>query len=404
MNIDSQARIVKKGTVEIISEGELLQKLSASKKKKKPLRIKYGADPSRPDLHLGHTVPLNKLRQFQELGHRVIFIIGDFTAMIGDPSGQSETRKPISPKEIAKNASTYQKQVFKILDKKRTELVYNSKWCRKMDFTEVIKLASRYTVARMLERDDFLKRYKAQRPIGIHEFLYPLIQGYDSVVVKADVEIGGTDQKFNLLVGRALQRDFGQTPQVAVILPLLVGTDGTQKMSKSLGNYIGITESPREMFGKIMSISDRLMFDYYSILLGNKKSELDTTDLKQLKLELARKLAARHYDPGVAEREYQHFEKVFSRRGLPDEMEKCRLEGLSSGGGKDVWIIKLLLATRTVSSRNEAERLVRQGAVALDGKKIREVRQNVTVKDGSVLKVGRRKFRKITSKISKKKT
>ena len=397
MNIDGQIKIIRKGTVEIISERELLQKLSASKKKKGFLRIKYGADPSRPDLHLGHTVALNKLRQFQELGHRVIFIIGDFTAMIGDPSGQSETRKTLSQKEVAKNASSYQEQVFKILDKKQTELVYNSKWCQKMSFSEVVKLASRYTVARMLERDDFLKRYKARRPIGIHEFLYPLIQGYDSVVVKADVEVGGTDQKFNLLVGRELQRDFGQTPQVAVILPLLVGTDGRQKMSKSFGNYIGITESPREMFGKIMSISDRLMFDYYSILLGKKKSELDTTDLKELKLDLARKLAERHYGSSAAEREYQHFEKVFSRRGLPDEMQKLHLDGLSAGGEKDIWIIKLLLLTQMVSSRTEAERLVRQGAVTLDGKKIKEVRKNVTVRDGIVLRVGRRKFRKISS-------
>ena len=397
MNINGQVKIIRKGTVEIISEKELLQKLSASKKKKGFLRIKYGADPSRPDLHLGHTVALNKLRQFQELGHRVIFIIGDFTAMIGDPSGQSETRKSLSQKEVAENASSYQEQVFKILDKKQTELVYNSKWCKKMSFSEVVKLASRYTVARMLERDDFLKRYKAQRPISIHEFLYPLIQGYDSVVVKADVEVGGTDQKFNLLVGRELQRDFGQIPQVAVILPLLVGTDGKQKMSKSLGNYIGITESPREMFGKIMSISDRLMFDYYSILLGKKKSELDITDLKELKIDLARKLAERHYGSSVAEREYQHFEKVFSRRGLPDEMQKFRLDGLSAGGEKDIWIIKLLLLTQMVSSRTEAERLVRQGAVTFDGKKIKEVRKNVTVRDGVVLRVGRRKFRKIAS-------
>lgn len=397
MNIDGQIKIIRKGTVEIISEKELLQKLSASKKKKGFLRIKYGADPSRPDLHLGHTVALNKLRQFQELGHRVIFIIGDFTAMIGDPSGQSETRKPLSQKEVAENASSYQEQVFKILDKKQTELVYNSKWCKKMNFSEVVKLTSRYTVARMLERDDFLKRYKAQRPIGIHEFLYPLIQGYDSVVVKADVEVGGTDQKFNLLVGRELQRDFGQTPQVAVILPLLVGTDGRQKMSKSLGNYIGIAESPREMFGKIMSISDRLMFDYYSILLGKKKSELDITDLKELKLDLARKLAERHYGSSAAEKEYQHFEKVFSRRGLPDEMPKFRLDGLSAGGEKDIWIIKLLLLTQMVSSRTEAERLVRQGAVTFDGKKIKEVRKNVMVRDGAVLRVGRRKFRKIAS-------
>ena len=398
MNIDGQVKIIRKGTVEIISERELLQKLSASKKKKGFLRIKYGADPSRPDLHLGHTVALNKLRQFQELGHRVIFIIGDFTAMIGDPSGQSETRKPLSQKEVAENASSYQEQVFKILDKKQTELVYNSKWCQKMRFSEVVKLASRYTVARMLERDDFLKRYKARRPIGIHEFLYPLIQGYDSVVVKADVEVGGTDQKFNLLVGRELQRDFGQTPQVAVILPLLVGTDGRQKMSKSFGNYIGITESPREMFGKIMSISDRLMFDYYSILLGKKSSELDITDLKELRFDLARKLAERHHGSSAAEREYQHFEKVFSRRGLPDEMQKCRLDGLSADGEKDIWIIKLLLLTEMVSSRTEAERLIRQGAVTLDGKKIKEVRKNVTVRDGVVLRVGRRKFRKITSK------
>ena len=396
MNADKTIRRqisrVKCGVAEIISEIELAEKLKQAGKEKRPLRIKYGADPSCPDLHLGHTVPLNKLRQFQEMGHKVIFIIGDFTAMIGDPSGESKTRRQLPKEEVKKNARTYQQQVFKILDRKKTELVYNSSWCERMKFREIINLASKYTVARVLERNDFLKRFKKKQPIFIHEFLYPLIQGYDSVMVKADIEIGGTDQKFNLLVGRELQRDFGQVPQVAVIVPLLVGTDGIQKMSKSLGNYIGLTDLPQDMFGKIMSISDELASDYYRILLGEKISVVDSDNPKLTKLDLAARIVEKNYDSVAALAARRQFERVFSQKGLPEKMEEYVLDaGL-------MWIIELLKVTDSVSSRNDAERLIRQGAVTFDNKKIKNVQEKIRVKNGSVLKVGKRKFRKIIVK------
>jgi tyrosyl-tRNA synthetase len=393
--INGQVNRIKYGSVEIISEKEIFEKLKQAKETSRPLRVKYGADPSCPDLHLGHAVALNKLRQIQEMGHKVIFIIGDFTAMIGDPSGESRTRKQLSQKEVERNARTYQQQAFKILNRQKTEVIYNSSWCNRMNFREVINLASRYTVARMLERDDFLKRYRNRQPISVHEFLYPLIQGYDSVMVKADIEIGGTDQKFNLLVGRELQRDFGQIPQVAVILPLLIGIDGRQKMSKSLGNYIGFTDLPPEMFGKVMSITDELASDYYRILLEKEINVAASDNPKLAKLDLATKIVETNYNEKIALAARRQFERVFSQKGLPEKIEEYALENK-----KSIWIVELLKATNSASSRTQAERLIRQGAVELDNKKVKDVRKKIRVKDGSILKVGKRKFRKIIVKRS----
>ncbi|MEA3328530.1 MAG: tyrosine--tRNA ligase [Candidatus Omnitrophota bacterium] len=391
--IKKQISRIKCGSVEMISEKEIFEKLQQSGKNNKPLRVKYGADPSCPDLHLGHTVALAKLKQIQDLGHKVVFIIGDFTAMIGDPSGESKTRKQLSKDEVRENARTYQRQVFRVLDREKTEVVYNSSWCEQMNFREVINLASRYTVARMLERDDFLKRYKNRQPISIHEFLYPLIQGYDSVMVRADIEVGGTDQKFNLLVGRELQRDFGQVPQAVIILPLLVGLDGVKKMSKSLGNYIGLTDLPQDMFGKIMSISDELASDYYRILLGKQIDIAGLNNPKLAKLDLAAKIVERNYDSAKALLAREQFERVFSRKGLPEKIEEYALESSCP-----VWIIELLKVTGCASSRSQAERLVRQGAVTIDNKRIEDVGEKIKVKGSSILKVGKRKFRKIIAK------
>ncbi|OGL39975.1 MAG: tyrosine--tRNA ligase, partial [Candidatus Schekmanbacteria bacterium GWA2_38_11] len=298
MEVSDQIEIIKRGAVEIITEEELAKKLLEAKKNKRPLRIKAGFDPTAPDIHLGHTVLLQKLSAFQKLGHKVIFLIGDFTALIGDPSGKSETRKPMTREEIIKNSKTYQDQVFKILDPEKTEVVFNSSWMEKISVAQLLQIASQHTVARMLERDDFSKRFKSERPIGIHEFIYPLIQGYDSVAIKADVELGGTDQKFNLLVGRDLQRFFNQEPQVIITMPLLEGLDGENKMSKSQGNYVGITETPNEIFGKLMSISDQLMLKYYELLSEVSKEELE--DIKadkvhpmEAKQKLAKEIVAR---------------------------------------------------------------------------------------------------------------
>ncbi len=331
MTPEQQLEIIKNGCSELLPEAELLSKL----KKKKQLRVKWGADPSAPDIHLGHTVVIRKLRAFQDLGHKVIFIIGDFTGMIGDPSGKSETRPALTKKEVENNARTYREQVFKILDPKRTEVVYNSKWLSKLTLEDVIKLAGKYTVARMLERDDFIKRYTEQRPISIHEFLYPLIQGYDSVMVKSDIEIGGTDQKFNLLVGRELQREFKEEPQVIMTMPLLEGLDGTAKMSKSLNNYIGVTDSPSEIYGKTMSIPDSLMMKYYTLLTGLPKAELDGIS-RQLrdgflhpmdaKKRLARMLVSDFYGKTSAEKAEQEFKNIFKEGGLPENITEVKIE------------------------------------------------------------------------------
>jgi tyrosyl-tRNA synthetase len=397
MEILEALKVIKRGTVELISEEELVKKLS----KGKSLRIKAGFDPTAPNLHLGHTVLLQKLKQFQEIGHQVIFLIGDFTAMIGDPSGQSHTRPALSEKEIKVNVKTYEEQVFKILDPKKTQVVFNSAWMAKLTATELIQLAAHQTVARMLERDDFEKRYKKGDPISIHEFLYPLIQGYDSVQLHADVEIGGTDQKFNLLVGRELQRASGQEPQVVLTLPLLVGTDGVQKMSKSYGNVIGITEPAREIFGKIMSLSDDVMWAYYELLSDLSQEEIRALrdavaegdeHPKEVKKRLALEIAGRFQGEKAAQEAAGEFDTVFGKKGLPSHIEEVRLPG--NGGGRA--LVDLLTELKLVSSKSEARRLIQQNAILVNDRKVTELDMTIEPVGEYLLKVGKRRFKKIT--------
>ncbi|GGD50640.1 tyrosine--tRNA ligase [Lacimicrobium alkaliphilum] len=387
---------IKRGAEEILIEEELAEKLKSAR----PLRIKAGFDPTAPDLHLGHTVLINKLRAFQQLGHEVIFLIGDFTGMIGDPTGKNVTRKPLTNEEVLANAETYKQQVFRILDPQKTQIRFNSEWMNDVGAAGMIKLAARQTVARMLERDDFKKRYSSGQPIAIHEFLYPLVQGWDSVALKADVELGGTDQRFNLLMGRELQKDEGQTPQTVLMMPLLEGLDGVQKMSKSLGNYIGITDSPSEMFGKIMSISDELMWRYYD-LLSFRPLE-DIADLRQqvaqganprdIKIQLAKEIIARFHDNDAAEAAHADFTRRFSRNAMPDEMPEFDIampeEGIAVGN--------LLKQASLVGSTSEAVRMIRQNAVKIDGEKVTDTRLVLTEKGQAVYQVGKRKFARIT--------
>ncbi|MCK5591851.1 MAG: tyrosine--tRNA ligase, partial [Candidatus Pacebacteria bacterium] len=363
-------------TESVYSSSELLKKLECSEREMRPLKIKYGADPSAPDIHLGHTVVIQKLKTFQDLGHEIIFLIGDFTAMIGDPTGRSKTRPSLTKEQVAENAKTYQEQIFKILDKDKTKVVYNSDWLGKMTFTDVISLTSRYTVARMLERDDFSKRYKSNIPITVLEFLYPLIQGYDSVAINADVELGGTDQTFNMLVGRDIQREYGGSPQVVMTMPILEGTDGVQKMSKSLGNYVGITEKAEDMYGKVMSISDELMFRYYLLLSDKRKEDIDSmknavdsniTHPMDIKKDLAFYITKRFHGTSGAISGANHFKKVFSKREDPEDIRKIEYTE------KEVWIIKILKDAGFVSSTSEARRLISQGGVKLDNEKITDV-------------------------------
>ncbi|MCX5656953.1 MAG: tyrosine--tRNA ligase, partial [Candidatus Omnitrophica bacterium] len=368
-NIEQELGLIKRGTIEIISEGELLKRLKSSYEKKVPLRVKAGFDPSAPDLHLGHTVLLRKLKLFQHLGHTVYFLIGDFTARIGDPSGRSLTRKQLSKEEVKKNVRTYERQIFKILDKRKTRIVYNSRWCEKMKFEDVLGLASRYTVARLLERDDFSKRFKEDKPITLLEFLYPLIQGYDSVVLDADIELGGTDQKFNLLVGRGLQRDYGKESQVVITMPLLEGTDGVDKMSKSLNNYIGIEEPARDMFGKIMSIPDSLMPKYYELLTDLPLEKLKELHPRQAKVNLAREIVRQYHGDKEAERAACEFDEVFKEKKLPRDILEFRVASNELKEGK-IWIVKLICLLDFSSSRAEARRLIEQGGVTLDGEKV----------------------------------
>jgi len=394
-----QLKIIKRGVVEIIQEDELLEKLKESFIKGKPLKIKAGFDPTAPDLHLGHTVLLNKMRQFQQLGHDVIFLIGDFTGMIGDPTGKSETRKALTKEEVIQNAKTYKEQVFKILDPKKTIIDFNSRWLEPLTGRDMIFLAAKYTVARMLERDDFAKRYESGKPIGIHEFMYPLLQGYDSVALKADVELGGTDQKFNLLVGRELQREYGIRPQTVITLPLLEGLDGVNKMSKSLGNYVGITETPKEIFGKLMSISDELMLRYYELLSELSLDELEKLkeDIKsgrkhpfEAKKELAMEMVRRFHNEEEAIKARKEFEEVFSKHGLPEEMPEYLLKGEKN-------LIDILFEANIVSSKSEGKRLIQQKAIEIDGVKILDINYKVVSDGQKIVKVGKRKFLKIVS-------
>ncbi len=366
-----------RGAVDVLPEGEFGARLEAAKREDRPLRIKLGADPSAPDLHLGHTVVLAKLRDFQELGHTVVFLVGDFTARIGDPSGRSETRKPLLPETIQENAATYREQVFKILDPARTEVRFNSEWMDAMTATDLVRLCGQYTVARILERDDFAKRFKDERPIGIHEFLYPLVQAYDSVALRADVEVGGTDQRFNLLVGREIQRAYGVPPQIVMTLPLLEGTDGVQKMSKSLGNAIGITEAPDEIFGKIMSISDDLMgrwFDLLSADGGEIKAALEAGELhpRDAKAQLAERQVARFHTPDLARAARERFDERFKRGGLPEEMV-AQWES-DEPVGAEVALPALLTKSGLTKSNGEARRLIAQRGVRIDDAVVKEER------------------------------
>lgn len=383
MDISKQLEIIKRGALEIISEEELKRKLEKSAKEGKPLKIKAGFDPTAPDIHLGHSVLLNKLRAFQDLGHKVVFLIGDFTGMIGDPSGQDKMRKRLTEEEVKKNAMTYKKQVFKILDAKKTEVVFNSSWFEKMTSSEILNLASHTTIAQILARQDFNQRYVRGKDISLLEFLYPLLQAYDSVYLKADVEIGGIDQKFNLLLGRELQEDFRQNPQVAIMLPLLEGTDGVQKMSKSFGNYIGINESANEMFGKIMSISDELMLKYYTLLTKEEIDSVKTMHPKEAKLNLAENITAQYHGDKLAKKARLEFEQVFSQKKLPPEPPSYILKEKSN-------IVDILLESNLVASRNEARRLISQGGVYLDAQRIED--KEAKILKGGILKVGKRRF------------
>ncbi|MEK6589903.1 MAG: tyrosine--tRNA ligase [Nitrospinota bacterium] len=399
-NITEQIEIIKRGAVEILTEDGLVKKLEKSISTGIPLKVKAGFDPNAPDIHLGHTVLIQKMKQFQELGHEVIFLIGDFTAMIGDPTGRSETRKPLSKDAVIKNSLTYQKQIFKILDEKKTMVVFNSQWMDKVSAVSLIELAAKYTVARLLERDDFSKRFKSQHPIGIHEFLYPLIQGYDSVILRADIELGGTDQKFNLLVGRELQRDYGQGQQVVITVPILEGTDGVQKMSKSLGNYIGIMEPPKEMFGKIMSISDDLMMRYYELLsditvdeLRGLKEGMENGSLHPLELKkrLAREIVKRFHSDVEANESQREFEKVFSQRGLPDEIPVVKIKWK----GDEMWLPHIIHESAATESTSMAIRLIEQGAVSVDGMRIVDRDCKLKGDREYVIKVGKKRFIKV---------
>ncbi|MCB4791310.1 MAG: tyrosine--tRNA ligase [Elusimicrobia bacterium] len=386
-NMNKTLELIKRGTTEIISQEELVKKLS----KNTPLRVKLGVDPTAPDIHLGHTVLLNKLRVFQDLGHKVVFIIGDFTARIGDPSGRSETRSMMSEEDILKNAKTYQKQVFKILDKDKTEVVFNSHWLNPLGLAGFLNLASKYTVARMLERDDFEKRYKNDVPIALVEFMYPLLQAYDSVAVKADIELGGNDQKFNLLVGREFQRDFGQEPQVVITMPLLEGTDGVRKMSKSYGNYISLDDTPCDMFGKIMSVSDELMFKYYELLTTVDLNEARKLHPKEAKENLAEEITARYHGKEKAEETRKEFGSVVCNKNLPQDIEEFAVEK------KEVQLSELLLCSGLVPSKKEARRLMEQGGVKIAGEKITEDKK-ILIETETIIQVGKRKFKKLVCK------
>jgi tyrosyl-tRNA synthetase len=395
-NIKAQIAELTRGTDEVLPEDGLAAKL----KKSRPLVVKAGFDPTAPDLHIGHTVLINKMRQFQDLGHEVVFLIGDFTGMIGDPSGKNATRPPLTADEIRENATTYEAQIYKILDKEKTRIEFNSTWMGDMDAAGLVKLASHHTVARMLERDDFRKRYEGGLPISIHEFLYPIVQGYDSVALKADIELGGTDQKFNLLVGRQLQQDYGQEPQVVMTTPLLEGLDGVQKMSKSLGNYVGITELPGEMFGKLMSISDDLMWRSFEVLsfrslddiAGLKKRVEDGMNPRDVKFELAMEIVARFHDDGAAESAKQEFISRFREGAMPEDMPELTLE---AGDGR-LGIAHLLKGAGLVSSTSEAFRMIKQGAVRIDGERVED--RSLTIDAGStnVYQVGRRRFARVS--------
>ena len=399
--LNEQMDVIRRGTVDLLPEDELVKKIDKSIKENIPLIIKQGFDPTAPDIHLGHTVGIRKLKQFQDLGHQVVVIIGDYTAMVGDPSEKNSTRPRLTHGLVMQNAETYRLQFFKILDKNRTEIRFNGEWFKKLTFEEVMELASRFTVARMLERDDFSKRYSGQLPISIHEFFYPLMQGYDSVVIKADVEIGATEQKFNLVIGRQIQKEYGQEPQIVLTLPVLEGIDGTQRMSKSLGNYIGIDEAANETYGKVMSIPDKLIYPYFELVtdvsldeLKSLKSQLEdsNTNPRDVKKYLGRTIVRMYHGEEASKSAESAFEQVFVKKDIPDEMPEFSFEQ------DNMRIDDLLIATKTATSKNEARRLITQGGVSVDGEKIDDVFTEVEISGSKVLKVGKRKFARISKK------
>lgn len=403
MKFKKELELIGRGAVEIISIEELVKKMEASALEGRPLKVKAGFDPTAPDLHLGHTVLVQKMKHFQELGHEVIFLIGDYTGMIGDPSGKSETRKVLTKKEVKKNAATYMEQIFKILDPEKTQIVFNSSWMEKMSATDLIELSAKYTVARMLERDDFQKRYNSQQPISIHEFLYPLIQGYDSVVLGADVELGGNDQKFNLLVGRDLQKAHGMEPQVIITVPLLEGTGGVQKMSKSLNNYVGIAEPAREIYGKILSISDDLMLRYYELLSDITTEEFDRLKAgmrsgeinpKEAKSTLAKELVSRYHSREDASAAEEEFNRIFRKKGLPDEIPVVQIHWEK----EKKWIAHVILEAGLAKSSSEARRLIKEGAVSVNDEKIVDEKAELTKEGPFLVKVGKKRFAKIIPK------
>ena len=408
MDVKKQLELIKRGAVEIILEKDLLDKLHKSQKENKPLVVKAGFDPTAPDIHLGHTVLLKKLRDFQDAGHKVCFLIGDFTGRIGDPSGQSAVRPQLTKQIVMENAKTYEKQVFKILDKEKTQIVFNSQWFDKMSSADMLKLTSHSTVAQMLVRDDFFKRYKEQKPISMIEFMYPLLQGYDSVVLEADIELGGTDQKFNLLVGRDLQIAYGQSPQVVITMPLLVGTDGINKMSKSLGNYIGINDPARDIFGKVMSISDAAMFTYYELLTNVPLGEIENmkkvakegrANPKDFKLKLAGLMVEQYYNKEEAKNAKEEFEAVFKDKGVPKDMPVYEVPAGKLKDGK-IWVVELMELAGMVKTRGEARRLIKQGAVEINNEKVKDTNfQAMIGKAELIIKAGKRQFAKVILKL-----
>ncbi len=401
-SIEEQIKIIRKGSEEIIGIDELTQKLKRSQKTGIPLKIKLGLDPSAPDIHLGHTVVLRKIKQFQELGHRAVIIIGDFTGMIGDPTGKSKARKQLTREEVAENAKTYEKQIFKVLDRDKTEVRFNSEWLSRLNFADVIRLASKCTVARILERDDFQKRFQEQVSIGVHEFFYPLMQGYDSVELKADIELGGTEQRFNILMGRNLQKDYGQESQAAIFMPILEGIDGVEKMSKSLGNYIGIDEKPEDIYGKVMSIPDPLIIKYFELATDKHpdeiaaiKADMDsgTVNPRDVKMRLAREITALYHGEDSAGSAEEYFKNVFQRREIPENVNEYEVpQDIVNDGGADA--VRLLVSAGLAASNSEARRLIAQGGLKVNGTKIQES-TIPGLQDGDVLQAGKLKFLKI---------
>lgn len=401
IEINEQLKIIKKGAAEIISEEDIVKKLEKSAKENKPLTIKLGLDPSAPDIHLGHTVVLRKMKAFQDLGHQVVIIIGDATGMIGDPTGKSAVRKQLSHDQVLENARTYQEQIFKILDREKTIVKFNSEWLQTMNFMDVANLASKYTVARMLERDDFKKRFASNQSISIHEFFYPLMQGYDSVAIKADIEMGGTDQKFNILMGRTLQKEYDQDPQIALLMPIIEGTDGVKKMSKSLGNYIGISEAPNDMYGKTMSIPDELIIRYFELVTDEHPDSIEAmkSDIEQdkvnprdLKMKLAKEVVKLYHGEEKALEAEQYFKSVFQKKNIPDDIAEMEVSMEESEEGL-FFIPKIVTGLKLSPSTSEARRLLKQGGIKLNGEKVEN--DKIALQTGDIIQVGKRKFAKI---------